>query len=57
LKYKKAQYGGYIYLTTEQNGMEVCNIFPERNDPENVEKFKRCAAEMILEKVNGKGKE
>ncbi|KUK10373.1 MAG: hypothetical protein XD50_1344 [Clostridia bacterium 41_269] len=45
----------FVYLTTKRNGMEICNIFPKRSDPENVERFKKCIAEMILGKVEKKG--
>jgi len=39
------------YLTSKRNGIEVCNVFPKRNDPENIERFKKHVAEMILQEL------
>ncbi|NLO88954.1 MAG: hypothetical protein GX088_01260 [Clostridia bacterium] len=41
----------YIRLTSRRNGIEVCNVFPKRNDPESVERFKKHVAEMILQEL------
>lgn len=54
---KKTNSDSYIRLTTDYDGMTVCNIFPARNDPDRVEDFKKSVANLVFESVksvNGK---